>query len=41
VWIGFVGWLGTYVAYPAWAIWLGIADSRAGSRDRATARATA
>ena len=23
VWIGFVGWLGTYVAYPAWAIWMG------------------
>ena len=25
VWIGFVGWLGTFVAYPAWAIWLGLA----------------
>lgn len=23
VWIGFVSWLGTYVAYPAWAIWYG------------------
>jgi hypothetical protein len=23
VWIGFVGWLGIYVVYPAWAFWLG------------------
>ncbi len=22
VWVGFLGWLGTYVAYPAWALWL-------------------
>ena len=22
VWIGFIGWLGIFVAYPAWAIWL-------------------
>jgi hypothetical protein len=39
VWIGFVGWLGTYVAYPAWAIWLGMAESRLGRRDRALAGA--
>jgi hypothetical protein len=29
VWIGFIGWFGTFVAYPAWAIWLGMAESRA------------
>lgn len=28
-WIGFVGWLGIYVVYPAWAIWLGRDEMRA------------
>ena len=28
VWIGFLGWLGTYVAYPAWAIWMGTVHRR-------------
>ena len=28
VWIGFLGWFGTFVAYPAWAISLGIAMTR-------------
>jgi hypothetical protein len=28
VWIGSVSWLGTYVAYPAWAISLGVARTR-------------
>lgn len=28
VWIGFVGWLGIFVVYPAWAIWLGINQTR-------------
>jgi hypothetical protein len=23
VWIGFVGWLGIFVLYPAWSLWLG------------------
>lgn len=23
IWIGFVGWLGAFIAYPAWAIWVG------------------
>jgi len=23
-WVGSAGWLGTYVAYPAWAIWFGV-----------------
>lgn len=37
VWIGFVGWLGTYVAYPAWAIWLGITEPAAVRREPLTA----
>jgi len=28
VWLGFVGWFGTFVVYPAWAIWLGVAEAR-------------
>lgn len=28
VWLGFVGWLGIYVVYPAWAIGLGIVGMR-------------
>jgi hypothetical protein len=32
VWVGFIGWLGTYVAYPAWAIWMGLFDARANDR---------
>jgi hypothetical protein len=28
VWIGFLSWLGIYVAYPVWAIWLGLFESR-------------
>ena len=28
VWIGFLGWLGIYILYPAWAIWLGIIETR-------------
>jgi hypothetical protein len=23
VWVGFIGWLGIFVAYPIWAIWFG------------------
>jgi hypothetical protein len=37
VWIGFVGWLGTYVAYPAWAIWFGTADRHIGWLDAVSA----
>jgi hypothetical protein len=29
-WIGSAGWLGIYVAYPAWAIWLGVRLLRIG-----------
>jgi hypothetical protein len=25
IWVGFLGWLGTFVVYPAWALWLGLA----------------
>ena len=34
VWIGFLSWLGMYVAYPAWAIWMGLVETRrrAGAR---------
>ncbi len=28
VWIGYLGWLGVYVALPAWAIWLGVVEMR-------------
>jgi hypothetical protein len=27
-WIGFVGWLGAFLLYPVWAIWLGRVASR-------------
>jgi hypothetical protein len=27
-WIGFVGWFGTFVVYPAWAIWLASVATR-------------
>lgn len=29
IWLGFVGWLGTYVAYPAWAFILGLRQREA------------
>ena len=33
---GFLGWLGIYVAYPAWAIWLGIIETRQAQRSLAS-----
>jgi hypothetical protein len=30
VWLGFVGWLGIYVLYPAWAIRVGLVETRRG-----------
>jgi hypothetical protein len=27
-WIAMIGWLGTYVVYPIWAIWTGIVETR-------------
>jgi len=32
IWIGFIGWLGTFVAYPVWAIWLSSAAARVTDR---------
>lgn len=40
VWIGFVGWFGTFVAYPAWAIWLGAVEARAANRATSVRGAT-
>jgi hypothetical protein len=31
-WIGFLGWLGTFVAYPIWAIWTGLSGRRTAGR---------
>ena len=28
IWIAELGWLGIFVAYPAWAIWVGIVETR-------------
>ncbi len=39
-WIASVGWLGTYVAYPAWAIWLGITETRVAARGRSVRAGT-
>jgi hypothetical protein len=30
VWIGLLGWLGIFVAYPAWTIWLASVEMRLG-----------
>lgn len=32
IWIGFVGWFGTFLVYPLWAIWLGAVEARQASR---------
>jgi hypothetical protein len=34
VWIGFVGWFGTFLVYPAWAIWLSAVEARQANRGR-------
>ena len=31
-WIGFIGWFGTFVVYPAWAIWLASVETRRAGR---------
>jgi hypothetical protein len=41
IWIGFFGWLGTYVAYPAWALWMGIAETRLATPTRSAPAGTA
>jgi hypothetical protein len=40
VWIGFLSWLGTYVAFPAWTIWMGSALTRAADQARLAPAAT-
>jgi len=40
VWVGSMGWLGTFVVYPAWAIWLAAFETRAGERSIAVAGGT-
>ena len=40
VWIGFVAWLGTYVVYPAWAIALGVFETRRASATRSVPAGT-
>ncbi len=37
VYIGFFGWLGTYVAYPIWAVWVGTVETRLAARSLTTA----
>ena len=32
VWLGLMSWLGTYVAFPVWAIWFGVAHLRPATR---------
>jgi hypothetical protein len=39
-WIAMVGWLGTYLAYPVWAIWFGIHERRATEPTRTHAGST-
>jgi hypothetical protein len=39
-WISSIGWLGTYVVFPAWAIWLGVIETRSAGRAMRLARAT-
>ena len=34
IWVGFVSWLGIYVAYPAWAISMGIVEGGFAGRER-------
>jgi hypothetical protein len=41
IWIGMIGWLGTFVVFPAWAIWMGLLEMRAAGRPRLPERATA
>lgn len=36
VWIALLGWLGIFPVYPAWAVWLGIIESRRARRELAS-----
>jgi hypothetical protein len=33
-WIASIAWLGIYVVYPAWALWLGVVESRRAGRSQ-------
>lgn len=37
IWIGFLGWLGIFVVYPAWAIWMGVVETHLADRARSAA----
>ena len=41
VWIGLASWLGTYAAYPLWAIWVGLLEGRIGRGTASTRVAVA
>lgn len=41
VWVGFLSWLGTYAAYPAWAISAGVVQTRSLARARAVSAGSA
>lgn len=41
VWFGFLSWLGTYVAYPIWAIWMGTVEAGLADRARTAPAGTA
>ena len=40
VWIGFIGWLGIYVVYPAWALWMGVVETHLADRARSAPAGT-
>lgn len=41
VWVGYLGWLGIYVVYPAWAIWMGTVELGLAGRARTAQVGTA
>jgi hypothetical protein len=38
IWIGFLGWIGTFIIYPVWRIWLGRVLLRGAVSDAAERR---
>ncbi len=41
VWLGFTGWLGIYVVYPAWAVWAGLREMLAAGQPATPATTSA